>query len=128
MTNQKNVPVLILEKDPAVIDAVKDALEKGPYSPYILSNLTEALSSLKTGHFSIAIVGDAEETNSPFEGLLDMVKASPLTSIILLTDLPHEEVHERAEGCGILGHVSRSVPPEDLEALLNHYRKIASLL
>ena len=128
MTNQKNVPVLILEKDPAVVDAVKDVLKHGPYSPCVLSNLTEALSSLKTGNFSIVIVGDAEETNSPFEGLLDMVKASPLTSIILLTDLPHEEVHEKAEGCGILGHVSRSVPPEDLKDLLNHYGKIASLL
>jgi len=57
-----------------------------------------------------------------------MVKASPLTSIILLSDLPEEEVHEKSEGCGILGHVPRSVPQDDVEHLFSRYRQITGLL
>jgi len=128
MTDQENIRVLILEKDEEVVDAVKHHLENGPYDLDVLSSFNEAISRLKTEHFSMAIVGNTAETDSPFEVLLDMVKASPLTSLILLSDLPEEEVHERAEGCGILGHVARSVPPEDLNHLLSRFRQITGLL
>ncbi|HDZ23880.1 MAG TPA: response regulator [Desulfobacteraceae bacterium] len=128
MPNQKNIPVLIVEQDSQVVDAIKNILQGSQYDLHILSSFNEALSRLKTEPFSIAIVGKTAETDSPFEELLEMVKASPLTSIILLSDLPEEEVHERSEGCGILGHVGRSVPPEDLDHLLNRFRQIAGLL
>jgi DNA-binding response OmpR family regulator len=128
MTDQENIRVLILEKDVQVVDAVKNHLENGPHDLHVLSSLNEAISLLKSESFSIAIVGNTVETDSPFAGLRDMVKASPMTSIILLSDLPEEEVHERAEGCGILGHVARSVTEEDLNHLLNRFRQIAGLL
>ena len=128
MIDQGKIRVLILEKDKEVVDAVKNNLENGPYDLHVLSSLNEAISLLKSDSFSIAIVGNTAETDSPFEGLLDMVKASPLTSIILLSDLPGEEVHELSEGCGILGHVARNVPSEDLDHLLNRFRQIAGLL
>jgi DNA-binding response OmpR family regulator len=128
MTDQENIRLLILEKDVQVVDAVKNHLENGPHDLHVLSSLNEAISLLKSESFSIAIVGNTVETDSPFAGLRDMVKASPMTSIILLSDLPEEEVHERAEGCGILGHVARSVTEEDLNHLLNRFRQIAGLL
>jgi DNA-binding response OmpR family regulator len=128
MIDQKNVRVLILEKDTAVVDSLKNKLKDGPYDLHALFSLNEAVSLLKSESFQIAIVGSTLETDSPFEGLMDMVKASPLTSIILLSDLPEEEVHEKSEGCGILGHVPRSVPPDDLDHLLNRFRQITGLL
>jgi len=118
MTDQESVRVLILEKDKAVADSVKDNLKDGPYDLRVLSSFNEAVSLLKSERFAIAIVGSTLENDSPFERLLDMVKASPLTSIILLSDLPEEEIHEKSEGCGILGHVTRSVPPGEFSQLL----------
>ena len=128
MADQESVRVLILEKDEAVVDAVKDHLKDGPYDLHVLSSFNEAVSLLKSERFAIAIVGSGRETDSPFEGLLNMVKASPLTSIILLSDLPDEEVHEKSEGCGILGHVPKSIPSEDLDHLLNRFKQITGLL
>jgi len=128
MTDQENIRVLIIEKDKEVVDAVKNNLENGPHDLHVLSSLNEAISLLKSENFSIAIVGNTVETDSPFEGLRDMVKASPMTSIILLSDLPGEEVHELSEGCGILGHVARNIPLDGLDHLLNRFRQIAGLL
>lgn len=128
MVDQQNMRVLILEKEKDVVEAIKRNLENGPYVLHIHSSFKEAVSLLTSEHIAIAIIGNAVETNSPFEGLLEIVKASPLTSTILLSDLSEKEVHERSEGCGILGHVPRNVPPEDLEHLFNQYRKISGRL
>jgi DNA-binding response OmpR family regulator len=128
MIKQEDVRVLILEKDAAVIDSVKDILRNGSYAPHVLSSFSEAVSLLKSEGFQIALVGTTLETDSPFEGLVDLVKASPLTSIILLSDLPEAEIHKKAEGCGILGHVPRNVPPEDLNHLLYRFKQITGLL
>jgi DNA-binding response OmpR family regulator len=128
MVDQEDVRVLILEKDAAVADLVKDVLGNGSYDLHVLSSFNEAVPLLKSESFQIAVVGSTLEADSPFEGLVDMVKASPLTSIILLSDLPDAEVHEKAEGCGILGHVPRSVPPEELNDLLHRFKQITDLL
>jgi DNA-binding response OmpR family regulator len=128
MIDQEDVRVLIVEKDTAVVGLVKDILRNGSYDLHVLSSFNEAVSLLKSESFQIAVVGTTLETDSPFEGLVDMVKASPLTSIILLSDLPEAEVHEQAEGCGILGHVPRSVPSEDLNHLLYRFKQITGLL
>ncbi len=50
---------------------------------------------------------------------------SPMTSIILISDLPTKEVDERAEGYGILGHVNRSIPSKNLTLLIEHFEKIS---
>ena len=128
MIDQEDVRVLILEKDAEVVDLVKDILRGGSYELRGLASFSEAVSLLKSENFHIAVVGTTLETHSPFEGLVDLVKASPLTSIILLSDLPEVEVHEKAEGCGILGHVPRNVPPEDLNHLLYRFKQITGLL
>jgi len=50
--------------------------------------------------------------------------ASPMTSIIMVTDLSHSEVDEKAEGYGILGNIARDVPAEELLSLLGAFEKI----
>jgi hypothetical protein len=49
---------------------------------------------------------------------------SPMSSIIMVTDLSHSEVDEKAEGYGILGNIARNVPTEDLLSLLHTFEKI----
>jgi hypothetical protein len=50
--------------------------------------------------------------------------ASPMTSVILITDLPKQEVDDTAEGYGILGHTDRSVRSEEMIPLLESFEKI----
>ena len=52
------------------------------------------------------------------------VMATPMTSIIMVTDLSDSEVDEKAEGYGILGNITRDVPAESLLSLLHTYEKI----
>jgi len=70
-------------------------------------------------------VGNAKGTSSTFEIMRKIVMTSPMTSIILISDLPTKEVDEKAEGYGILGHVNRSIPSKYLTLLIEHFEKIS---
>ena len=54
-----------------------------------------------------------------------IVMTSPMTSIILISDLPAKEVDDTAEGYGILGHINRSIPFKDLVDLIEQFEKIS---
>ena len=125
MENQGNIKALVVEKDQTVVESIALALKEKLYIVTSSSNEDEALGLLMKTLYPLAIVGDAKGSSSTFEIMRKIVMTSPMTSIILISDLPTREVDERAEGYGILGHVSRSIPSKDLNLLIEHFEKIS---
>ena len=124
MKDEKRIFVLILEKDETVVASIDNTLQRRPYSVTVLSKQEEALNLLQERVFQLAIVGNTEDGTSVFQIMREIVKVSPMTSMILVTDLSEEEVDEKAEGYGILGHIGRAVPSGDLVQLLDSLEKI----
>ena len=125
MKNQGDIKALVVEKDQTVVESIELVLKEKSYIVTSSSNEDEALGLLRKTPYPLAIVGDAKGTSSTFEIMRKIVMTSPMTSIILISDLPTKEVDERAEGYGILGHVSRSIPLKDLTLLIEHFEKIS---
>jgi DNA-binding NarL/FixJ family response regulator len=125
MENQGNIGVLVIEKDQTVVESIELVLKEKSYIVASSSNEDEALGLLRETPCPLAIVGDTKGTSSTFEIMRKIVMTSPMTSIILISDLPKEEVDEKAEGYGILGHVSRSIPSKDLVLLIEQFEKIS---
>ena len=124
MKDEKRILALILEKDETVLASIDNTLQSRPYSVTVLSKQEEALNLLKERVFQLAIVGNTEGSASLFQIMREIVKVSPMTSMILVTDLSEEEVDEKAEGYGILGHIGRAVPSGDLAQLLDSLEEI----
>jgi len=124
MPQKEKTSVIILEKDQGLVDSIAKILKRRSYSVTTSSNKEEALSHLGERLYPLAVVGDADGSASPFEAMRDIVMASPMTSMVLITDLPEEEVNEKAEGYGILGHVSREVLSKDLLKLVKSFEAI----
>ncbi len=124
MNTQKEFHALVVEKDENVAGAVRTLLEDRGYRVTLLSSREEAIRILKERLVSLTVAGEAEGSDSPFHIMKDIVMASPMTSMILLTDLPKQEVEDKAEGYGILGHVGRSVKSEEMTPLLDSFEKI----
>jgi hypothetical protein len=127
MDSQQNVKALVLVGDPGIADAVEVHLEKRSYDVVIFSEKGKALSFLKKESPQLAVVGDTGENGSPFESMKDFVMTSPMTSLILITDIPKKEVDEKAEGYGILGHVNSEIPSDELASLLENFETITSV-
>ena len=124
MKDAKRILALILEKDETVVASIDNTLQGRSYSVTVLSKKEEALNLLKEKVFQLAIVGNTEDRASVFQIMREIVTVSPMTSMILVTDLSEEEVEEKAEGYGILGHIGRAVPSGDLVQLLDSLEKI----
>ena len=124
MKDEKRILALIMEKDETVVASIDNTLQNRSYSVTVLSKKEEALSLLKERVFQLAIVGNTEDSASVFGIMREIVAASPMTSMILVTDLSEEEVDEKAEGYGILGQIGRAVPSGDLVQLLDSLEEI----
>jgi len=124
MTCQKEIHALIVEKDRTVAGAIQKILEERDYDVTPLSREADARRLVKERPFSLAVAGEAEDSDSPFHIMKEIVMASPMTSLILITDLPKQAVDERAEGYGILGHAGRAVRSEEMVPLLDSFERI----
>ena len=116
--------VLLLENNPAVLEKIQMALEDRPYEKICFSSKNDALKASKTSFFDLIITGHNNENIDPIEVIKTFVMTSPMSSIIMVTDLSHSEVDEKAEGYGILGNIARNVPTEELLSLLRTFEKI----
>ena len=124
MAQKEKTYALILEKDRKLIDSIEKILKRRSYAVTTSFEKEETLHLLKERMYPLAVVGDAEGSASPFEAMRDIVMASPMTSMVLISDLSEKEVNEKAEGYGILGHVSREVPSKDLLKLVKSFEAI----
>ncbi len=124
MKDQGPINALVLEREASVTEKVTEILKKRSYMIATTSKKEEALSLLKEGLYPLAIVGELAGSHSLFEFMREIIMTSPMTSVILITDLSKAEVHEKAEGYGILGHVSRAIQSEGLIPLLDGFEKI----
>ena len=122
---EETMHILVLEKHQEACDAVTKILEKKSYGVTALEKTDEALLLFKENLYPLAIVGETEDSSSVFESMKKIVMASPMTSLVLICDLPKEEVDRKAEGYGILGHVERTIPSESLNSLLEQFEKIS---
>ena len=128
MGNQENISVLVIEKNNTVAESIIRILKTRPYVVTLLYRKDEALSLIKESIHPLAIIGNTEGNESSFEVMKEIVMTSPMTSMILITDLPKKEVDDLAEGYGILGHINRKVPPEELISLLGKFEDIHHFL
>jgi DNA-binding response OmpR family regulator len=125
MKNQEDIKALVVEEDQAVVDSIERVLKDKSYSVTRLSDEEEALDLLRKTPYPLVMVGDAKGTGSTFDVMRKVVMTSPMTSIILISDLPSKEVDDKAEGYGILGYVNRSIPLNDLVDLIEQFEKIS---
>jgi len=127
MKTQKEIHALIIEKDDVVSASIQKILEDRSYGVTRASDTENAHRLLKDKNIALAVAGEIGTPDSSFHVMKEIVMTSPMTAIILITDLPEEEVDEKAEGYGILGHAGRTVALKDLAPLLDTFEMILGL-
>ena len=124
MDVQKNIKVMVVEKDRKIVNSIVQVLKSRSYELNIHPGWGEAERNLKERYYELVLIGETEEGESPFHVMKHIVRVSPMASIILITDISDEEVQEKAEGYGILGSIDRAVPQRKLTQLLNNFESI----
>jgi DNA-binding NtrC family response regulator len=125
---KKKLEALIIENEHEIADSIARILSERGYESTILKEKSYAIDMIGEKGPGLVIVGNNEDNIPVFDMLRDIVMASPMTSVILITDISPKEIHEKAEGYGILGHVSRRIDPGQLSTLLENFEMITGAL
>ena len=115
---------LILEADTKIAAQLKALLPDQFGQVIVAANTAEALKVLREKEIQMAFVGDPLEGGSCFDLLKDIVRSSPLTYVVLITDESQEVIHGKAEGYGILGHIPRIFSSSHIKTLVDRYKQI----
>ncbi|RLB74856.1 MAG: hypothetical protein DRH15_14980 [Deltaproteobacteria bacterium] len=132
MTEQQNTGkpdhAIILEADKGLASQIEEYLKNQGYAVFAPLSSEAALDLLKGQRIQLAFLGNPPEGGSCFDLIKDFVMTSPMTYVILVTDAPEKEIHDRAEGYGILGHVPRAFSPVEIQKLIAKYQEINQAL
>jgi DNA-binding NtrC family response regulator len=128
MEKPDKASALILEKEDRIAHALSEVLRDNSYSVIPMRQDEDLFQFLEDHSAALALIGESEEGDTVFSTMKRLVMTAPMTAIILITNRPEEEVTELAEGYGILGHVGRDQPAEDLVPLLERFQEISQSL
>lgn len=115
---------LIVITDLSSAEAVKATLKANGIEGVIETDERKALDLCRVDPPDLAIVGDPLECMSVYHFVTELLKISWTVSTILVTEDDAEAVHEKAEGLGIVGHISHAKDREKLEQLLSDFKKL----
>lgn len=125
--NEK-IRAAVIERDALLGGKVGEFLALRGFLVEHASTNHELAALFEGGRISLAVLGETIDGGDFISSLDLIVRLSPMTSVILLTDMNDAEVHERAEGYGILGSASRRDPNPDLGVLCGRFEEIASII
>jgi len=125
---KKQHKVLIFESDTALAKQIQDMLSEQFSEVFLSASGDEAIKLLTEQTIQLVFLGDPSEGGSRFDLLKNFVKASPITYIVLISDKSEKEIHDKAEGFGILGHIPRVFSPIKIHTLIDRYRQINQVL
>jgi DNA-binding response OmpR family regulator len=125
-TEVKELRALVVVTEPAKAEAIEQCLSGRGINSTVMSDPEDALSSCRQNPPNLAIVEDPLGSMSGTLFLNHLVRISWSTGTILIADSDESQVHDRAEGLGILGHMRSPNDLATLEHLLDRFEEVNS--
>ncbi len=118
------INALIFLRDEAGAKIVSAALEKRGIKSLNVGSLAQCIDQMRTSSPDILIVEDATNSNIGIKAIQEALKISWTVSPILISPLDEKQIHDRAEGLGILGFISSPADTEKLNSLVDVFRSL----
>lgn len=123
-SGQKTDRALIVVHDLSAAEAISAACTSKGIEGTIESDEQRALDLCRNDPPDLAIVGDPLPSMSAYRFVTELLKISWTISTILVTADDPETVHEKAEGLGVVGHISSPADREKLGQLLDDFKRL----
>lgn len=126
MEANKSLRACIVAESSLDISAILKLLESYDIGPEVFSIRDEALNRQSEKPFDLLVVGDDPTTGDGLKLIKDFLAVNWVTSSIVICDVDEKNIHERAEGLGILGHIRTAGDVQSLARLLARFKQMAS--
>lgn len=125
LTRQNNcIKALIFLGNEDGANTVSMALEKRGIETSTVGSLEQCVDRMKMLSPDILIVEDNTNSNIGIKAVREALRVSWTVSPILISPLDEEQIHDRAEGLGILGFMSAPSDIEKLDSLIDVFMKL----
>ena len=129
MTTNLSLPndqtkALIFLGDEAGAKLVSTLLKKHGIESFAVNSLEQCLERMRISLPEILIVEDDTGSGIGIKAVRESLRISWTVSPILISDLNEEQIHDRAEGLGILGSMSSPSDAEKLDSLIDVFKKL----
>lgn len=121
--SSKKRAILFLNQSDS-IEPLIEALASNGFELFAADDLEAGLSEHRREPFSLAVVEDGYKSLSAPAIVQELLKISWTTHSIIVTDKDEDQLHEQAEGLGILGGMKDRHDVKRLNELLTTLRKI----
>jgi DNA-binding response OmpR family regulator len=121
--SSKKRAILFLNQSDS-IEPLIEALAGNGFELFAADDLGAGLSEHRREPFSLAVVEDGYKSLSAPAIVQELLKISWTTHSIIVTDKDEDQLHEQAEGLGILGGMKDRDDIKRLNELLTTLRKI----
>ena len=121
--SSKKRAILFLNQNDS-IEPLIEALASNGFELFAADDLEAGLSEHRREPFSLAVVEDGYKSLSAPAIVQELLKISWTTHSIIVTDKDEDQLHEQAEGLGILGGMKDRHDMKRLNELLTTLRKI----
>jgi DNA-binding response OmpR family regulator len=121
--SSKKRAILFLNQNDS-IEPLIEALASNGFELFAADDLEAGLSEHRREPFSLAVVEDGYKSLSAPAIVQELLKISWTTHSIIVTDKDEDQLHEQAEGLGILGGMKDRHDVKRLNELLTTLRKI----
>lgn len=120
----EGIKALIFLDDEAGAKTVSTLLKKHGIESFAVNSLEKCLDRMRLSSPDILIVEDNTNSNIGIKAVQEALRISWTVSPILISSLNEEQIHDRAEGLGILGFMSSPSDVEKLDSLIDIFRKL----
>jgi len=114
----KSSPVLIVDDEPIVREAIRDWLVDAGYDVAIAESGEEALEIIARRDFGVMVVDLRLPGMTGLKVLKEVKERRPAMKSIVITAYPTPETAAEAEHLGALGFLVKPVAPDELERLI----------
>ncbi|MBI4773665.1 MAG: response regulator [Deltaproteobacteria bacterium] len=127
MKKTPEIRVLVVEPNRDIADWMMPVLEDRGYGVDFCTQADEAVQRIRNNRYDLVLVHDEVEIWPGRDLVKEVVRVSPFTCCGVITDMDANEIHDRMESLGIVGHVGTKPDPETLNTLLDGFESIWKL-
>ena len=100
-------------------------LEQKGYRPVTVTNMTDALSSIRTTPPVLAILDSDMDAGGIRKAVIDILMVNAAVHTAVSSEMPDEVFHDAMEGLGILMGLPLHPSPADMITLLDALEKVS---
>jgi two-component system NtrC family response regulator len=120
----KSHPILIIDDEPSVGDALRLVLESSGYEVVLVTNGVDGIDQARTTRFGFSVVDLYLTDISGFQVIADLRNLQPQIPILLITAHGTPQVFDEAKRLGAVGALAKPFHPAEILKLIDcHLQK-----